>query len=93
MTAQPDQQPQPPAFEFDGAWPFTGTVTVAGHELATVTSFTIDAAADSVPVITLRLVDGSALRLLLEHEAARVQVGDETREALIALGWTPPPKQ
>jgi hypothetical protein len=83
------EQP-PPAFEFDGAWPFTGSVRIHGHQLAAVSSFEVKAAENGIPVVTLALVDGGALRLLLQDGAARVQVSDETREALISLGWTPP---
>ena len=82
----------PPVFEFDGAWPFTGTVAIGGHKLTTVTSFDIHAAPDGVPVVTLTLVDGGALKLILQDGAARAQVADATREALMALGWTPPGK-
>ena len=31
-----------------------------------------------------------ALKLIFGSDAARVEVSDETREALISLGWTPP---
>jgi hypothetical protein len=79
-----------PAFEFAGGWPFTGSPTVNGHELATATSFTVSAGPDSIPVVTLTLVGPEALRLVLDADAARVQVADGTREALISLGWTPP---
>lgn len=79
----------PPLFEYDGGpWPFGGTVKVGGHEMASVTSFDIHAAPDGVPVITLSLVDLGALKLLFT--SGRVQVADATRDALIALGWTPP---
>lgn len=80
----------PPAFEFAGGWPFTGSPAVNGHVLATVTSFAVGAGPDSIPVVTLTLVGPEALRLVLDAEAAKVQVADETREALISLGWTPP---
>jgi hypothetical protein len=85
-----DQPPVPPAFEFDGSWPFTGTPSVGGHEVATVSSFRVDAPPDGIPVVTLSLVGAGALRLALAAGAARVQVSDQTREALILLGWTPP---
>ena len=80
----------PPVFEADGSWPFTGTVKVNGHPLASVSSWLVTAAADGVPVVTLTLVDQGALKLLL-GPGARVQVTDATREALLSLGWTPPP--
>lgn len=81
--------PEPPVFSFDGSWPFTGTPEVNGHPLAAVTGFTITAAPDNTPVVTLTLVGPDALRLLLG--AARIGVSDQTREALVSLGWTPPP--
>jgi len=85
-----DGHDQTPAFELDGAWPFTGTPVVNGHPVATVTSFTIDAPHDGVPVVTLTLVGPGALGLILAPGAAKVAVSDETREALISLGWKPP---
>lgn len=84
-----DETPAP-AFSFDGAWPFTGSPAVAGHPLTTVSSFTVDAPADGIPVVTLTLVGEGALRLLLAAGAAEVQVSDATREALTAMGWRPP---
>jgi hypothetical protein len=80
----------PPVFEADGQWPFTGTVKVNGHPLASVSSWSVTAASDGVPVVTLGLVDQGALRLLLDPGAATVRVTDSTRDALISLGWTPP---
>jgi hypothetical protein len=79
-----------PAFGFDGSWPFTGTPSVNGHQVATVSSFRVDAPPDGIPVVTLSLVGAGALRLALAPGAARVQVSDETREALVSLGWRPP---
>lgn len=79
----------PPVLEVDGSWPFSGTVKVNGHPLASVSSWSASAPSDGVPVITLGLVDKGALRLLL-GPGATVQVSDATREALISLGWTPP---
>lgn len=79
-----------PVFEFDGAWPFNGSVRIAGHPVASVTGFDIHAAPDGLPVVTLTLVGASALRLLLASGAADVRIPDETREALVALGWKPP---
>ena len=80
----------PPVFEFSGAWPFTAQVKIAGHPVACVTSFRVDAAPDGIPVVTLTLVGPGALRLLLAAGAADVRIPDETRQALTALGWTPP---
>lgn len=81
---------QPPVFETDGQWPFTGTVKVNGHPLASVSSWSVSAACDGIPIVTLGLVDQGALRLLLSPGAATVRVTDATRDALISLGWTPP---
>jgi hypothetical protein len=81
---------QPPVFEVDGQWPFTGAVKVNGHPLSSVSSWSVAAASDGVPVVTLGLVDQGALKLLL-GPGARVQVTDATRDALVSLGWTPPP--
>lgn len=79
-----------PLFEFEGHWPFDGTVRIAGHETLSVSSFTVTAAADGIPVVKLTLVGAGALRLLLDAGAADLQLPDETHEALLALGWTPP---
>jgi hypothetical protein len=86
----PDDETPAPAFEFDGAWPFTGTPAVLGWQLATVSSFTVHAPADGIPVVTLTLVGEGALRLALAQDAAKVQVSDGTRSALISMGWRPP---
>ena len=83
---------QPPVFEFDGSWPFTSTPAVNGHKITTVSSWDVHAAADGIPVVTLTLVGAGALRLILGSDAARAEVSDETREALVSLGWTPPGK-
>jgi hypothetical protein len=83
----PDEQP--PVFEADGQWPFTSTVKVNGHPLASVSSWSVTAAGDGVPHVTIGLVDAGALKLLL-GPGAKVVVTDATREALVSLGWTPP---
>jgi hypothetical protein len=85
-----DPQPVPPVFEFTGQWPFTGNPTVNGHALTTVSSWTVTAAPDGIPVVTLTLVGAGALKLMLGAGAARAEVSDATREALMSLGWTPP---
>lgn len=84
----PDEQP-PAVFETDGSWPFSGTVKVNGYPLSSVSSWSVSAAGDGVPVVTLGLVDQGALKLLL-GPGARVLVSDATRDALVSLGWTPP---
>ena len=80
----------PPVFEFDGAWPFTGTPVINGHKVTTVSSWDVHAAADGIPVVTLTLVGAGAHRLILGAGAAKAEVSDATREALISLGWMPP---
>ncbi len=84
----PDEQ-APPIFEVDGSWPFVAAVRVNGHSLSSVSSWSVSAASDGVPVVTLGLVDQGALKLLL-GPGARVMVSDATRDALVSLGWTPP---
>jgi hypothetical protein len=81
---------QPPAFEFQGAWPFTGDLKIGGHTLSTVSSWTVRADADGIPVVTLTLIGAGALALILGTGAARAEVSDQTHEALVSLGWTPP---
>jgi hypothetical protein len=82
----PDEQP--PAFGFTGSWPFDGAVTAGGHPIGTVTSWTVTAPADGLPLVTLTLLAPGALALALK--SAEVMVDDRTREALTALGWKPP---
>lgn len=79
---------QAPAFGFTGSWPFAGEVTASGHPVGTVTSWTVTAPADSLPVVTLTLLAPAALALVLS--SAEVMVDDRTRDALTALGWKPP---
>jgi hypothetical protein len=50
----------------------------------------VHVAAQDVAVVTLKLVAEDALKLLLDGTHFTVEVHDETREALISLGWTPP---
>jgi hypothetical protein len=80
----------PPVFAFEGSWPFTGTPQIHGHPMAAVTGWDVHAAPDGTPVVTLALVGQDALRLILADGAARVAIADESREALVALGWKPP---
>ena len=78
-------------FEFDGHWPFDGGVRIGGHDVTNaVTAFNVYAPADGLPVVTMTMVGAGALRLLLGNGAAEVRIPDETRQALVALGWTPP---
>jgi hypothetical protein len=82
----PDEQA--PAFGFTGSWPFNGDVSVGGHPIGTVTSWTVTAPADGLPAVTLTLLAPTALALALAQ--ADVTVDDRTRDALVSLGWTPP---
>lgn len=98
MTAQAPQEDVParqvPAvlsFEFDGRPPRMGTPVVNGHQVMAVQSFDVHVDCESVPVVTLNLPAFDALKLILEGEALLIRAGDRTREALISLGWTPPP--
>ena len=83
----PDEQ-APPVFSFSGSWPFDGTVSAGGNPLGTVTSWTVSAPADGLPLVTLTFLAPGALALALS--SAEVAVDDRTREALLALGWKPP---
>ena len=84
---------KPATFEFDAReCGRLGIPVVNGHKLTTVSSWDVHAAADGIPVVTLTLVGAGALRLILGSDAARAEVSDETREALVSLGWTPPGK-
>jgi hypothetical protein len=77
-----------PVFGFTGSWPFHGEVSVSGHPVGAVTSWTLTAPADGLPVVTLTLLAPTALALALAQ--ADVTVDDRTRDALLALGWKPP---
>lgn len=81
---------QPPAFSFEGHWPFTGTPEVSGHPMAACSGFEVRADDGGIPVVTLTLTGAGPLSLILGNGAARVQVADESHEALVSLGWTPP---
>ena len=84
----PDRQPM--TFEFEGKPPRLGVPVVNGHKIMTATSFDVHMSFDALPVVTLTLCPADALGLILKDKAMIVKVGDETREALISLGWTPP---
>ena len=80
---------KPVTFEFEcDSRPWYGTPVVNGRKMA-VSSFDVHLDCESVPVVTLSLAAADGLRLMLGG-GALVRVGDETREALISLGWTPP---
>lgn len=69
--------------------PGAGHVELDGHDITDAirgTAITMDAAGP--PLVTLRLnvveLDG------IDSKDAQVFITDDTREALIKLGWTPP---
>lgn len=65
-----------------------GTIEVDGHHMPGVRSATITTGIDHAPVLELELALGMAEAELLD--GAHVEVDDDTRDALEALGWTPP---
>lgn len=74
-------------FEFQGkGW--TGTPVVNGYPVYSAEVIDVHISAEEVPTVTLRLIAPDGLRLALSR--AEVCVADETREALVSLGWTPP---
>jgi len=64
----------------------TGTVELDGRQLPGVRAVTLSASVDKVPVLELDLI---AYEVTTDAEA-EVVIPDRTREALLALGWTPP---
>ena len=77
------------SFEFvaDGAT-WTGTPVVNGHKVLTCEHIDVSIGHDNLAQVTLRLLAGDGLKVVLGE--ARIAVADETREALISLGWTAP---
>lgn len=96
MTAEAIESPQEASpereratFEFDCDGPiWRGVPVVNGHRILTTTDIDVHIDAKSIPVVTLRLVAADMLKLALG--GAAVQFDDETREALLSLGWTAP---
>lgn len=80
------------SFEFDASEvrPWMATPVVNGHKVTTASAFDVHMAWNEIPTVTLTLAAADALRLIFADKAALVKVGDETREALISLGWAPP---
>jgi hypothetical protein len=85
----PDEREAPPGpcrveIKGDG---YSATVRVDGHQVAAV-GLTLTMRAERLPQLLLDLpVTGGQVVTLTQ---AVVIAGDETREALIAMGWTPP---
>ena len=75
-------------FTFDGTENGHGTPVVNGFPVSSATAVTVRMGAQQLPEVVLTLVPLDGLRLLLA--GAQVSVADETREALLSLGWTPP---
>lgn len=64
-----------------------GTIEVDGTPLEGVTAFTLSGSAKTMPRLELELLVhevGSTAR------GVEVVIPDATRDALVALGWTPP---
>lgn len=69
------------------AVPGNGSIVVDGHDLSNITrGFTFTASVDEMPRLTVHL---DLVDVIADGEV-RCDVPPETREALIALGWTPP---
>jgi hypothetical protein len=85
-----DAAPARMTFEFDGAPPYRGVPVVNGHKVHSVSSFDVHMAWNDLPEVRLTLLPVDALKIVLGNGPALVGVSDETREALISLGWTPP---
>jgi hypothetical protein len=61
---------------------------INGHEIFTTQSIDVHLDPSALPVVTVALLAADALNLVLGD--ARIVTADETREALVSLGWTPP---
>lgn len=85
-------QHEPASFEWEShgaGW--TGVPIVNGHRIHTTEAIDVHIDASSIPRVTLKLAAADFLKLRLTGlPQAHVDVADETREALISLGWTPP---
>lgn len=78
-------------FEFEAEKSWLGTPVVNGHRVCSAESFDIHVSCQDVPAVTLKLIAPDGLKLLLAD--ARVAVDDQTRDALVSLGWTPPQEE
>jgi hypothetical protein len=82
--------PDPMAFEFTSDGPgWRGTPVVNGRKLMGVVSVDAHIDAESLPSVVIRLCAADLVKLGFTE--AGVMLDEETREALISLGWTPPP--
>lgn len=75
-------------FEYRADGPPMHAPAVNGHKLTSVMSFTVAVDVDSFPVVMLKLMPADMLKLMFD--GVIVSVDDETRQALVSLGWTPP---
>ena len=78
------------SFEFtcDGA-ASKGVPVVNGHKILSASQIDVHLDAESLPEVTLRLSASDAVKL--GFAASVVKLDDGTCEALVSLGWTPPP--
>ena len=81
-------QPATFAFEAPAGKPWAGTPVINGHEILSAQSINVHLDPAAIPVVTVALIAADALKLVLGD--ARIVIADETREALISMGWTPP---
>lgn len=71
--------------------PGNGSVKVDGHEIGpAVQRFALTAHAGEVPTLEVELSHAEVTSLGAEQ--VEVIITEPTHEALIALGWTPPPE-
>jgi hypothetical protein len=83
--------PEKATFEWTCDGVFVHAPVVNGHKVNFVTGLALDGVAGKHPTVTLRLLPVHALDVALSD--ALIVLDDETREALVSLGWTPPGEQ
>lgn len=80
---------QPVSFEFTTDGPvWRGIPVVNGRELLGVERMDVELDARGLPKVTMRLSVASGFKV--SAATAQACLDDGTRDALIALGWTPP---
>ena len=85
----PAVEREPVTFEFtcDGpAW--KGVPVVNGHRILSASAIDVHLDASGLPEVTLRLAAADGVKL--GFGPAVFKLDDDTRQALISLGWTPP---
>jgi hypothetical protein len=75
-------------FELSCDGPGWKALPVVNGHVCPVASVDVHVDPEHFPEVTLRLVAADLLKLGLDP--ATIKTDDETREALISLGWTPP---